>query len=119
MVLGAPLLLIGVILNGAAFAASSESKPGSATVVTVQESLVSKEKVLEILNQAKELYPNEAEIQYRMVGLYYNIEEESNAIEALNLALLTDFHKNYILKDLFPHVWECETVQNIIKNHNI
>lgn len=73
----------------------------------------------EILNQAKELYPNESEIQYRMVGLYYNIDEEFNAIEALNLALLTDFHKNYILKDLFPHVWESENVQKIIKNHNI
>lgn len=73
----------------------------------------------EILNQAKELYTNEPEILYRMVGLYYNIEEEFNAIEALNFALLTDFHKNYILKDLFPHVWECETVQNSIKNHNI
>lgn len=73
----------------------------------------------EILNQAKELYPNESEIQYRMVGLYYNIDEEFNAIEALNLALLTDFHKNYILKDLFPYVWESENVQKIIKNHNI
>ena len=73
----------------------------------------------EILNQAKELYENESEIQYRMVGLYYNIEEEFNAIEALNLALLTNFEKNYILKDLFPHVWECKTVQKIIKNHNI
>ncbi|CAM4282701.1 tetratricopeptide repeat protein [Flavobacterium terrigena] len=73
----------------------------------------------EILNQAKELYPNESEILYRIVGLYYNIDEEFNAIEALNLALLTDFHKNYILKDLFPHVWESENVQKIIKNHNI
>lgn len=73
----------------------------------------------EILNQAKELYTNEAEILYRIVGLYYNIDEEFNAIEALNLALITDFHKNYILKDLFPHVWENETVQKIIKNHNI
>ena len=73
----------------------------------------------EILNQAKELYPNESEIQYRMVGLYYNIDEEFNAIEALNMALITDFHKNYILKDLFPHVWESENVQKIIKNHTI
>lgn len=74
---------------------------------------------LEILNQANELYTNESEIQYRMVGLYYNIDEEFNAIEALNLALITDFHKNYILKDLFPFVWESENVQKIIKNHNI
>lgn len=74
---------------------------------------------VEILNQAKELYYNEPEILYRIVGLYYNIDEEFNAIEALNLALLTDFNKNYILKDLFPHVWEYEKVQNIIKNYNI
>jgi tetratricopeptide (TPR) repeat protein len=74
---------------------------------------------LEILNQAKDLYPNESEIQYRLVGLYYNIDEEFNAVEALNLAIITDFNKNYILKDLFPHVWESENVQKIIKNHNI
>ena len=53
----------------------------------------------EILNQAKELYPNEAEILYRLVGLFYNIEEETNAIDALETALTTDFNKNYILKD--------------------
>lgn len=73
----------------------------------------------EILNQAKELYPNEAEILYRLVGLFYNIEEETNAIEALETALTTDFNKNYILKDTFPHVWECETVQNSIKKHTL
>jgi tetratricopeptide (TPR) repeat protein len=73
----------------------------------------------EILNQAKELYPNEAEILYRLVGLFYNIEEETNAIEALETALTTDFNKNYILKDAFPHVWECETVQNSIKKHTL
>ena len=73
----------------------------------------------EILNQAKELYPNEAEILYRLVGLFYNIEEESNAIAALNVALASDFDKNYILKDSFPHVWECETVQNSIKKHTL
>jgi tetratricopeptide (TPR) repeat protein len=73
----------------------------------------------EILNQAKELYPNEPEILYRLVGLFYNIEEETNAIEALETALTTDFNKNYILKDTFPHVWECETVQNSIKKHTL
>lgn len=73
----------------------------------------------EILNQAKELYPNEAEILYRLVGLFYNIEEKTNAIEALETALTTDFNKNYILKDTFPHVWECETVQNSIKKHTL
>lgn len=73
----------------------------------------------EILNQAKELYPNEAEILYRLVGLFYNIEEETNAIEALETALTTDFNKNYILKESFPHVWECETVQNSIKKHTL
>ena len=73
----------------------------------------------EILNQAKELYPNEAEILYRLVGLFYNIEEETNAIEALETALTTDFNKNYILKDAFPHVWECENVQNRIKKHTL
>ena len=75
--------------------------------------------VFEILNQAKELYPSEAEILYRLVGLFYNIEEETNAIEALETALTTDFNKNYILKDTFPHVWECETVQNSIKKHTL
>ncbi len=73
----------------------------------------------EILNQAKELYPNEAEILYRLVGLFYNIEEKTNAIEALETALTTDFNKNYILKDTFPHVWEYETVQNSIKKHTL
>ena len=73
----------------------------------------------EILNQAKELYPNEPEILYRLVGLFYNIEEETNAIDALETALTTDFNKNYILKESFPHVWECETVQNSIKKHTL
>jgi tetratricopeptide (TPR) repeat protein len=73
----------------------------------------------EILNQAKEVYPDEAEILYRLVGLFYNIEEEKNAIEALETALTTNFDKNYILKDSFPHVWECEKVQNSVKKHTL
>lgn len=74
---------------------------------------------IEILQQAADLYHNEPEILYRLVGLYFNTEEDFNAIEGLNTALLIDYHKNYILKDLFPNVWENETVQRIIKNHNI
>lgn len=73
----------------------------------------------EILNQAKEVYPDEAKILYRLVGLFFNIEEKKNAIEALETALTTNFDKNYILKDVFPHVWECETVQNSIKKHTL
>jgi tetratricopeptide (TPR) repeat protein len=73
----------------------------------------------EILNQAKEVYPNEAEIAFRLVGLYYNIDEESNAIESLKVALAADFDKNYILKDAFPLVWESKTVQKIINNHTL
>ena len=65
------------------------------------------------------MYPNEAEILYRLVGLFYNIEEESNAIDALHVALAADFDKNYILKDAFPNVWECKSVQNSIKKHTL
>ena len=91
-------------------------------LAAAQPAILKKEKVnaaFEILNQAKELYPNEAEILYRLVGLFYNIEEETNAIETLKTALTIDFNKNYILKEAFPHVWECETVQNSIKKHTL
>ena len=75
------------------------------------------EGAIEILTQAKELYINESEILYRLVGLYSTILNEELAKKELLEAVQTDHHKNYILKDLFPFVWENESIQEIITHY--
>jgi tetratricopeptide (TPR) repeat protein len=72
---------------------------------------------LETLSQAEELYVNNAEIMYRQVGLFFEIDEIHIALEKLNTILNIKFKKNYILKDLFPHVYETEIVIKTINKY--
>jgi tetratricopeptide (TPR) repeat protein len=73
---------------------------------------------IELLFQGKDLYADECEILYRLVGLYFNTEKQFEAVSILNEAMLIDQKKSYILKELFPFVWESEVVQRVLKHFN-
>ena len=75
------------------------------------------EGAIETLTRAKELFTSESEILYRLVGLHSTLLNEENAKKELLEALQIDHHKNYILKDLFPYVWENKHIQAILTNY--
>ncbi|MFY8111448.1 MAG: tetratricopeptide repeat protein [Flavobacterium sp.] len=74
---------------------------------------------IEILKKASSLYPDEAEIEYRLIGLHLTIDEEETALALLHHALTHYFDKKYILHDMFPFIWEEKIIQNTLKNYNL
>jgi len=73
---------------------------------------------VQTLLQASEYFPEENEIEYRLAGLYFMLQDTTKAKFHLSngLRLKTD---NYILiEDLFPVVWAKKMVRNYIAKHS-
>ncbi len=69
------------------------------------------------LNEAAEIYRNHPEIEYRLGGLYFHLNEESKGRFHLNNALREDPEYVIILEELFPVVYENQLVKQLISNH--
>jgi len=75
------------------------------------------ETAIEILLQATEVFPDEYEIEYRLAGLYYLINETKKANFHLNNGLRMNFKNHTIIQELFPSIWNKKSVQNTIKKY--
>ncbi|MEL6811490.1 MAG: tetratricopeptide repeat protein [Bacteroidota bacterium] len=69
------------------------------------------------LLQAAEFYPENAEIEYRLAGLYYKLLEDNKAEFHLKNALGLDEDFSLIIEELFPKVYKRQRVQQLINNH--
>jgi len=69
------------------------------------------------LIQAAEFYPENAEIEYRLAGLYYKLLEDNKAEFHLKNALDLDDQFSLIIEELFPKVFRKQSVQQLINNH--
>lgn len=69
------------------------------------------------LLQAAEFYPENAEIEYRLAGLYYKMLEDTKAEFHLKNALALDDEFSLIIEELFPKVYRKQRVQQLIKNY--
>lgn len=69
------------------------------------------------LLQAKEFYPENAEIEYRLAGLYYTVLEPNKGIFHLKNALNLDEEYALIIEELFPSVFQNKSVKQLIVNH--
>jgi tetratricopeptide (TPR) repeat protein len=69
------------------------------------------------LLQAAEFYPENAEIEYRLAGLYYQLLEDNKAEFHLKNALDLDDEFSLIIEELFPKVFRKQRVQQLINNH--
>ncbi len=68
-------------------------------------------------NQALEFYPENPEIEYRLSGLYFTLNETDKGIFHLKNALKAEPEYLMIIEELFPQVYEMKTVVEIIKQH--
>lgn len=82
-----------------------------AKVVTKNQDIDSS---IEILLQGFEFYPEEAELEYRIAGLYLKIDEVANAKTRLTHALKTDPEKLDVFEEEFPEYYHTQWVQDII-----
>jgi len=69
------------------------------------------------LFQASEFYPDCAEIEYRLAGLFYHNNELRKGEFHLKNALRLDPEYLIIIEELFPSVYDSNLVQKIIKTH--
>jgi hypothetical protein len=64
------------------------------------------------------LYPNNAEIIYRLSCIYYILGEDEKAEKSLRKGLKIDFEYKEIIKELFPAVFELHAVAAIVSEYN-
>jgi len=69
------------------------------------------------LTQAAEFYPEHAEIEYRLAGLYFKTNETEKGYYHIKNALKYDNEYSFILEELFPRVYQIKSIQNIILNY--
>ena len=85
--------------------------------VDILQFLGESETAIFTLLQSSEFFPDNFEIEYRLSGLYFMLEEETKASFHLNNALRINFKKRTILQELFPVIWESKKVQDLIKSY--
>ena len=72
---------------------------------------------IQTLLQATEYFPEENEIEYRLAGLYFMVQDSTKAKFHLSNGLRLNFDNYILIEDLFPMIWEEKTVQNYIAKH--
>ena len=70
------------------------------------------------LMQAEEFYPDTAEIEYRFSGLYFMLNEGDKGYFHLKNGLKLDSEYYIIIEELFPTIFERQSVKDIIKIYN-
>ena len=75
------------------------------------------EGAVQSLYQALEFYPENAEIQYRLAGLFFEKQEIIKGQEYLKKGLESDFEYRIVLEELFEKVYKLSLVQKIISEH--
>ena len=69
------------------------------------------------LLQASESFPEEYEIEYRLAGLYFMLNDVEKGTFHLSNGLRLNFNNHTMLEELFPTIWSLKKVQTFIKKH--
>ena len=67
--------------------------------------------------QACEYFPDEYEVEYRLAGLYYMLQNIEKGSFHLNNGLRLSFKNRSILEELFPVVWERKMIQDTVAKY--
>jgi hypothetical protein len=69
------------------------------------------------LLQASEYFPEEYEVEYRLAGLYFMLNEDEKGSFHLTNGLRLNYKNHLLLAELFPVIWERKMVQDYILLH--
>lgn len=69
------------------------------------------------LLRATEFFPESYEIEYRLAGLYFTLNEEEKGTFHLSNALRLNLNNLAVFEELFPIIWERKSVQKFIAKH--
>jgi tetratricopeptide (TPR) repeat protein len=73
------------------------------------------ESAIQTLLQATEFYPEENEIEYRLAGIYFMMQDTTKAKFHLSNGLRLKFDN--LIEDLYPVVWSNKAVQTYIAKY--
>ncbi|MBT0608507.1 tetratricopeptide repeat protein [Aequorivita echinoideorum] len=68
-------------------------------------------------NQSLEFYPEHPEVEYRLAGLYFTLNQNERGVFHLKNALKAEPDYIMIIEELFPSVFEMKIVKEIIDKH--
>lgn len=69
---------------------------------------------IKVLNKAKKLYIDFAEIEYRLSGLYFLIQNQKKGSQYLKNALQIDYEYHQIINELYPTIFNKVEVQQLL-----
>lgn len=72
---------------------------------------------IQTLLQASEIFPDEYEVEYRLAGMYYMLQQNDKGKFHLTNGLRLNANNRTLLEELFPVVWDKKIVQNAISKH--
>jgi len=72
---------------------------------------------IQTLIQAAEYFPEQYEVEYRLAGIYYMLQQNEKGKTHLNNGLRINANNRTVLQELFPVVWDKKVVQNVITKH--
>ncbi|HQV36709.1 MAG TPA: tetratricopeptide repeat protein [Flavobacterium sp.] len=72
---------------------------------------------IQTLLQAAEYFPEQYEVEYRLAGIYYMLQQNEKGKTHLNNGLRINAKNRTVLQELFPVVWDKKVVQNVITKH--
>ena len=72
---------------------------------------------IQTLVQAAEYFPEQYEVEYRLAGMYYMLQQNEKGKIHLNNGLRINAKNRTVLQELFPVVWDRKIVQNVITKH--
>ncbi len=75
------------------------------------------ETAVQNLMQAVEFYTETAEIEYRLAGLFFNLNESEKGYFHLNNGLKIDAEYYIIIEELFPQVFNRKSIKKIINSY--
>lgn len=75
------------------------------------------EPALQCLLQAKEFYPETAEIEFRLSGLYFNLNDRTKGRNHLKRALTLDAEYVIIIEELFPKLFKRKNIIELISKY--
>lgn len=73
------------------------------------------ETAIQTLLQASEYFPEEFEVEYRLAGLNYMINDDTKGKFHLSNGLRLNYKNHTLIEELFPVVWSRKSIQNFIQ----
>jgi tetratricopeptide (TPR) repeat protein len=85
--------------------------------VDIMQFLGEFDSAIQTLVQASEYFPDSYEVEYRLAGIHYMLQNTTKGKFHLSNALRLSSENVSLLEELFPVIWSKKIVQNVITKH--